>query len=439
MAHALAACERSAATQLGGRSLERLDDLDTPNWDTPACVMVAAPRLGPRTTLQLPKLGYSVVDDTASWPAWERRCKVIYFVLKTALECDVSISVHRIIMMRVHLWSRLAQSTKPHITLGTSRSMATVRSSIPHEARTAAEPREPRLEPVILSQIRDVNPSVRLLRFNAVDPSHTIHFLPGQWLDTFIPGIPKAGGFTITSTPAEARPTSHSPPYLELAIQRSKNPPAQWLWKPRDDILGAQLVVRVGGSFVWPPSRLDETKIDRLVFVAGGVGINPLISIFAHLIRLPSSARPREMHFLYMTKTSPDSNGEIDPQGILFLTRLMDLVAATAEPLAVTLSLFLTDPAAAASASDDRGIIEHGRLPNRTFGRRIEAADLVAALDGFPAKSRAGSRQPFGREHDRRGTVCYVCGPPVMTDDYVRFLGQQEGMESRRVLCEKWW
>ncbi|KAK3065790.1 hypothetical protein LTR53_018035, partial [Teratosphaeriaceae sp. CCFEE 6253] len=290
-------------------------------------------------------------------------------------------------------------------------------------------------------------------------------FLPGQWLDTFIPGISKAGGFTITSTPAEGRPTSHSPPYLELAVQRSKNPPAQWLWKPRDEILGAQLVVRVGGSFVWPPPRLDDTKIDRLVFVAGGVGIksaslpytsrlpvfpsstalmrlshcSPLISIFAHLIRLLSSARPREMHFLYMTKTSPDSNGEIDPQGILFLTRLMDLVAATAEPLAVTLSLFLTDPAAAASASDDRGIIEHGRLPNRTVGRRVEAADLVAALDGFPAKSRAGLQQPFGREHDRRGTVCYVCGPPTMTDDYVQFLGQQEGMEPRRVLCEKWW
>lgn len=51
--------------------------------------------------------------------------------------------------------------------------MATV-SSLPHEERTAAEPRENQLEPVILSHIREVNDSIRLLRLNAVDPNHTI-------------------------------------------------------------------------------------------------------------------------------------------------------------------------------------------------------------------------------------------------------------------------
>lgn len=52
--------------------------------------------------------------------------------------------------------------------------MATIRSSLPHEERTAQEPRENRLEPVILSHIREVNDNVRLLRLNAVDPNHTI-------------------------------------------------------------------------------------------------------------------------------------------------------------------------------------------------------------------------------------------------------------------------
>ena len=98
-------------------------------------------------------------------------------------------------------------------------------------------------------------------------------FLPGQWLDTFIPGLPKAGGFTITSTPYEARPTKESPPYVELAVQQSSNPPAQWLWRPKEEILGSQLAVRVGGSFTWPPQGLDSSRIDRLVLIAGGVGI----------------------------------------------------------------------------------------------------------------------------------------------------------------------
>lgn len=119
------------------------------------------------------------------------------------------------------------------------RLMATVRSSLPHEERTAAEPRENRLEPVILSHIRQINNSIRTLRLQAVDPNHVIKvgqqplikrrhslladglpvkFLPGQWLDTFIPGLEKAGGFTITSTPSEARPSPHSSAFLELAV-----------------------------------------------------------------------------------------------------------------------------------------------------------------------------------------------------------------------------
>lgn len=100
-----------------------------------------------------------------------------------------------------------------------------------------------------------------------------VKFLPGNWLDVFIPGLNKAGGFTITSTPSEAKPTTHLPPSLELAVQQSTNPPAQWLWQEPEVILGSELLVRVGGSFTWPPPQLDAAQIDRLVLIAGGVGI----------------------------------------------------------------------------------------------------------------------------------------------------------------------
>lgn len=300
------------------------------------------------------------------------------------------------------------------------RSMATVRSALPHEQRTQAEPRESVLEPVILANIKDVNDNIRLLRLNAVDAAHTIKFLPGQWIDTFIPGLTSAGGFTITSTPSQARPSNHYPPFLELAIQKSANPPAKWLWRPEDEILGSQLVVRVGGSFTYPPPRLDVRQVDRLVFVAGGVGINPLISIFSQLLRNHPSTRPREMHFLYATK----ADSELDTQKILFLPRLMDLVAAVADPN-VTLSLFVT-------GTGDSGAIEHGRLPNRTFGRRLREEDLRSAIDGH-------KQNVFGAQHDRQRTLCYVCGPPSMTDEIVQFLSREEGMSEARVLCEKWW
>jgi hypothetical protein len=77
----------------------------------------------------------------------------------------------------------------------------------------------------------------------------------------------------VTSTPREAQPSSHSAPYLELAVQNSTNPPAQWLWRRPEDIIGTQLTVRVGGSFTWPPPGLNTSEIERLVLIAGGVGI----------------------------------------------------------------------------------------------------------------------------------------------------------------------
>ncbi|TQN75184.1 AP-1 complex subunit gamma-1, partial [Colletotrichum shisoi] len=115
-----------------------------------------------------------------------------------------------------------------------------------------------------------------------------------QWLDTFVPGVTKPGGFTITSPPSKASLSSSA--YLELAVQKSpSNPPAAWLWEqPIDqrDLSGrvhstekesAQLHVRVGGSFVWPPQNTDLVSLRRVVFIAGGLGINPLMSILSHL------------------------------------------------------------------------------------------------------------------------------------------------------------
>lgn len=102
----------------------------------------------------------------------------------------------------------------------------------------------------------------------------------------------------------------------------------------------------------------------------------------------------------------------------------MDLVAAASDPK-VSLSVFLT-------GTGQSGTIEHGQLPNRTFARRLSKDDLLPALDGYTQETGYPDR-------DRSGTVCYVCGPPAMTDELVSFLVQQPGMAEDRVLCEKWW
>lgn len=324
----------------------------------------------------------------------------------------------------------------------TARTMATVRSSLSHEERTAQEPREARLEPVTVSRIDTVNDTIRLIRLSAMNRNHTlkvsliflpppsrpsttsnpikesnnkikVKFLPGQWLDVFIPSLPKAGGFTITSTPShQGTPTPHRAAYFELAIQKSSNPPAQWLWKPESSILNQQIIVRTGGSFVWPPPGIKVDEIEQVVLVAGGVGINPLISIFAHLMCL--ERRPKKVRFVYGTKVE---EGTIKAGRILFLNRLMELIERQ-EDGSVHLDLFLT-------ATSQKEIDEAEDLPERVKAGRIEKEDLEAAI---------------GEDRGiRQATVAYVCGPPAMTDQFVEFLSTRDGMDKRKVLCEKWW
>src|SRR5690606_29994823 len=72
--------------------------------------------------------------------------------------------------------------------------------------------------------------------------------------------------------------------YIELAIQHSpQNPAAAYLFLPRADLLGKTVRIRIGGSFVFPaalPAPLLST-LRRVVFVAGGMGINPLVSMLS--------------------------------------------------------------------------------------------------------------------------------------------------------------
>ncbi|KAJ5570058.1 Riboflavin synthase-like beta-barrel [Penicillium hispanicum] len=325
--------------------------------------------------------------------------------------------------------------------------------SIPHELRTAAEPRQNRLYPVRLSHVDQVNPSVRLLQLaipsqeNPDEESQPFTFMPGQWLDVHIPSIAQAGGFTITSTPADAQllplpepqaepldgdtaepsalPQGRAP-YVELAVQDSPaNPSAAWLWKPKEEILGKELNIRVGGSFVWPPTGINTHKIKNVVFIAGGVGINPLISILSHLNTETQDAHRLNISFLYSTRLPQGHDAVISSSPldqILFLPRLRQIMRSQVHSrrLRISLDLFLTNDQS--SASMDR--VHDLRIQRR----RINDDDLRSAVVGGDGKN------------DPQDSVCYVCGPPAMTDETVRTLQAMLGENgAQRIFYEKWW
>ncbi|KAK0375924.1 hypothetical protein CLIM01_06716 [Colletotrichum limetticola] len=296
-------------------------------------------------------------------------------------------------------------------------------SSTSHTERTAAQPRDSTLHSVTLVRVNAVNEEIRLFRLGVKEGSR-IEFLPGQWLDTYVPGVPKAGGFTLTSPPSKAvLPRSA---YLELAVQKSPtNPAAAWLWEqPVDDEnedpsqveKKPEIQVRVGGSFVWPPPGIaDLASLRRIVFIAGGVGVNPLMSIVSHLAEgeVPSSVSP------------PEESGEdslIDSEKILFMERLAAIFGR--EKVRGQMRLFLTGLGPGIASGEP--VLHCNEMDVPFKRRRMGLGDVSEAL---------------GPEAERGDALVYVCGIPSMTDELVESLTSKSGLNLRpeRVLCEKWW
>ncbi|KAI2619122.1 hypothetical protein GGS26DRAFT_573578 [Hypomontagnella submonticulosa] len=296
-----------------------------------------------------------------------------------------------------------------------------------HLQRTAASPRDKSLHTVTLAKVDQINGQVRVFRLELSAP---LRFLPGQWLDVFVPGVAKAGGYTITSPPSKARPSpsstsSSEPGYLELAVQKSPDPPAAWLWQDPDAITYAELQVRVGGSFVWPPPGVNVRALRRAVFVAGGVGINPLTSMLGSLAE--GLVPPFEVEFLYSLKDDVGEEGR-QASRLLFVERLAKIFKEG--KVKGRLQLFLTGGGSDGNGErEDGGVVasgdEGGDVP--FHARRISVDDVFAAVGGAS---------------QRRFAVVYVCGVPTMTDEFVEKLTNPQyglGMEPHRVLCERWW
>jgi ferredoxin-NADP reductase len=153
------------------------------------------------------------------------------------------------------------------------------------------------------------------------------------------------------------------------------------------------------------------------VFVAGGIGVNPLMAMLSHLSEMPGEDRGFDVKMLYSVRDpGPGRNGK----GILFLGRLMGIFEAWGN--CDGLQLYLTPGKKGEEAGEAVLGGEEGEILYRR--RRIRRADLESCL---------------GEVRDRAGTVVYVCGVPEMTDELVGWAREAEGMDGRRVLCEKWW
>lgn len=235
-----------------------------------------------------------------------------------------------------------------------------------------------------------------------------------------MPSVATPGGFSITSasSAAAAGPPGRgrAPPSLELAVQDSPgNAMAAWLWRPAGQIFGSTLRVRIGGGFVFPPpshARLDGIRC--VVLVAGGVGINPLMSMLRHLgeTRDPLAAA-LDVCLVYATRLP--SSGQL--RDVLFPEAIATLFGQ--DRLRGSLRLHLTR-----GCGGGGGILHLCSASVDVRPGRLDGHQVQALVEKHPDSS------------------LYVCGPPTMTDELVAALtapGAGLVVDPGRVMTEKWW
>ena len=183
------------------------------------------------------------------------------------------------------------------------------------------------------------------------------------------------------------------------------------------------MTFKVGGTFVHPPPTLNREEcagIQRAVFIAGGVGINPIMSMLSAMHEAGPNrlgGMVKEVRVLYTAR--PEKNTQTgEDEAILFAKRLRGIADhwKDHEQVNFRYTQFIT------GITSER--IDQPPGAQSTQYRRITQRDLDDAM---------------GPEGQREHTVVYVCGLPAMTDEFVDYLKRAPGMDEKRVLCEKWW
>lgn len=260
-----------------------------------------------------------------------------------------------------------------------------------------------------------------------VQPSKPFQFLPGQWVDFYIPPINKVGGYSITSLPSHL-------PRLELAVKRSRHPPAEWVTSIAQ--AGDSVKVRVGGEFVYSTApdgkekvvdggdcKVPAKDIKALLFVAGGVGINPL---YGMLRQLYSDLRGGEQAMQGTKATLLYSASKADE--LLFEPELSDM--AKEFPSNFRMVYHVTKDEEKVSKEDSRPPLLYRR-------GRITSSEIGEALKWATSEDDDEAGAPSNEEGKRISSV-YICGPTGFAEEMSEDC-QGHGVPRSAIHFEQWW
>ncbi|KAM8966642.1 oxidoreductase NAD-binding domain-containing protein 1 [Pelodytes ibericus] len=263
-----------------------------------------------------------------------------------------------------------------------------------HLERTANTFRQEIISPAKVCGITNESATVKRVRLTVAN--NEFSFKAGQWVDFFIPGVPKVGGFSICSSPGLLQREG----ILELAVKYNLHPPAHWIHTQCS--LGSEVALRVGGEFYFDPQPSDF-PVD-LLLIAGGVGINPLFSILLHVADLHETQKTTgqgvqmgNVKLCYCAKNTSE---------LLFKKNILSLVNSF--PGKITCNFHVTQQNSPICL-ELQPFITEGRISENDLAKYVSSDHL-----------------------------CYICGPPPMIESMCQ---QLEGLHIPReqIYFEKWW
>lgn len=213
-------------------------------------------------------------------------------------------------------------------------------------------------------------------------------FKPGQWLDFRIPTADWIGGFSIASSKIQNNA-------IQIAVKESKtHAAAQWV--TNESTTGDDILVQVGGTCVLHP----DASSSPAVFVAGGIGISPLLGLYRHHV---AEKRPPVTFYYSVPKQ----------EEIVFRDELLELRRRDdGDSLTITLTQESWKGSGTVNSPTSNGVHHQvGRTMTEFLDRTL---------------------------HDSSSAIYYICGPPTMQDEALAQL-RRNNVPSDRLVYEKWW
>ncbi|XP_066923505.1 oxidoreductase NAD-binding domain-containing protein 1-like isoform X2 [Clytia hemisphaerica] len=248
----------------------------------------------------------------------------------------------------------------------------------------------------VVTKISNISPTVKFLKLNIKDES--VSFKPGQWVDFHIPGLSTFSGFSMCSAPSLLTEKRE----LHLAVKYSDYPPAHWVHTKCVD--GSEVKVKVGGNVYHDAfEELEHKEPQDFLLIAGGVGINPLYSMFLN-IHEASTKLPNTSKISTTLLYSAPSKEEL-----IFKKQIDSIISEDSDHFRA--SYFVTKD-------------QEGETDNSITYNRITKADIQRMLKG-------------GAD-DHKRLVSYLCGPSPMMSQMKKYL-TEIGLEEKNIRYESWW